>query len=151
MEAKHFDELGCEIEDILEGVRDSKISVGHAQIAIMRTIKAAARPQPGVSSGHVLVPIEPTRAMLDAGHLDLTLGAGIDQMLKYAWSQMLDAAPTGELPRVKLRLTSGEDGVFAHFQIDDGYQCGVNLDHIELCKRFCDEYRAALAQSGVHS
>ncbi len=50
---------------------------------------------------------------------------------------------------VTMRLTSGEDGVFAHFQIGNGYQCGVNLDHIELCKRFCDEYRALAEKKGA--
>lgn len=49
-----------------------------------------------VPEGWKLVPVEPTRAMLDAGHCDLTMAHGIDPMLKYAYSQMLDAAPSPE-------------------------------------------------------
>ena len=48
--------------------------------------------EPLTKEGFVLVPVEPTRKMLDAGHLDLTLDYGVDTMLKYAWSQMIEAA-----------------------------------------------------------
>ena len=57
--------------------------------AVVRPLYAG---EPPTKEGFVLVPVEPTRKMLDAGHLDLTLDYGVDTMLKYAWSQMIEAA-----------------------------------------------------------
>jgi hypothetical protein len=88
-----------------------------------------------------LVPIEPTDFQVHMGQHGVTTSCAIA-----IYKAMLAAAPEAAADeQVKMHLTSGEDGVFAHFQIGNGYQCGVNLDHIELCKRFCDEYRAMLS------
>lgn len=44
--------------------------------------------------GYKVVPVEPTRYMLDECHRDLDRTGEIDPMLKHIWSQMLSAAPS---------------------------------------------------------
>lgn len=114
---------------------------------------SANQPDSGkVPPGYALVPIEPTPEMIESA---VNAGCPDGEGLYYpfnkdeigiAYCAMLAASPSAQIvKKVKMRLTSGEDGVFAHFQIGDGYQCGINLDHQPLCKRFCDEYRAVSA------
>jgi len=45
-----------------------------------------------VPDGYALVPIDPTREMLDAARTDLTRDGEIDQMLKIIYRAMLEAA-----------------------------------------------------------
>lgn len=66
----------------------------------------------------IAVPVAPTRAMLDAGHSDLTLEHGIDPMLKKAWSQMLDAAPVSA-KREWVDLTDDEVNEIVHEKVMD--------------------------------
>ena len=46
--------------------------------------------------GYVLVPVKLTEPLLIAGRDSVTLEHGVDAMLKYAWSQIIDAAQEGK-------------------------------------------------------
>ena len=80
-----------------------------------------------VPAGWKLVPVEPTRGMLDAAHRDLVRDAEIDMMLKGIHSAMLDAAPkpptvkdsfTVEQPQVEQEPAETFDEVWAAIDWD---------------------------------
>lgn len=52
----------------------------------------AVATDPTANGGSMLVPSEPTRAMLDAAKIDLDRNGEIDPMLKYIWKEMIGAA-----------------------------------------------------------
>ena len=104
------------VEQALEALNNStiggrSIQLMHKKGLTVDALRAALeRPQNHVPdagnmapAGWKLVPMEPTRGMLDAAHKDLVRDAEIDQMLKGIHSAMLDAAP--QPPTVKGYLT----------------------------------------------
>ena len=50
------------------------------------------RPVPAIPEGYALVPIEPTRVMLDSAHENLIRDGAIDPMVKRIYKSMLSAA-----------------------------------------------------------
>ena len=107
------------VEQALKSILDARCSVydgfeydkaATALAAAMQQTPALEQPQNHVPdagnmvpAGWKLVPVEPTRGMLDAAHKDLVRDAEIDQMLKGIHSAMLAAAP--QPPTVKECLT----------------------------------------------
>jgi hypothetical protein len=158
LEAQAASEFDAKVIADLASVMTARIERGTATFSDKITLKLctalqAAQAAEGAVSGFRLVPIEPTREMLQADATQFTVGTGLgyEDNRRLMWRAMLAAAPTPQAESAHPSASdapAGDGGVFKNklawaTLIDEHKSHDGSVDSFELAESIIDSLAAA--------